>query len=44
MASHSSLEDPMDRGAWQAIVHGGNKESDTSDWLTFSLSFMLTCV
>ena len=21
MATHSSLENPMDRGAWQAIVH-----------------------
>ena len=22
MATHSSLENPMDRGAWQATVHG----------------------
>ena len=31
MASHSSLlawKNPMDRGAWQAIVHGVAKESD----------------
>ena len=22
------LENPIDRGAWQATVHGGHKESD----------------
>ena len=27
---YSCLEDSMDRGAWQAIVHGGRKESDTT--------------
>ena len=27
---HSCLGNPMDRGAWQAIVHGVAKESDTS--------------
>ena len=26
----SSLENPMDRGAWQATVHGVTKESDTT--------------
>ena len=25
------LENPVDRGAWQATVHGGRKESDTSE-------------
>ena len=25
---YSCLENPMDRGAWQAIVHGVTKESD----------------
>ena len=25
---YSCLENPMDRGAWQATVHGGLKESD----------------
>ena len=25
---HSCLENPMDRGAWQAIVHGITKELD----------------
>ena len=27
---HSCLENPMDRGTWWAIVHGGHKESDTT--------------
>ena len=27
---YSCLENPMDRGAWQAIVHGVAKESDTT--------------
>ena len=26
---YSSLENPMDRGAWQATVHGVSKELDT---------------
>ena len=26
----SSLENPMDRGAWRDIVHGIRKESDTT--------------
>ena len=28
---HSCLENAMDRGAWQATVHGGHKELDTTD-------------
>ena len=27
---YSCLENPTDRGAWQAEVHGGLKESDTA--------------
>ena len=27
---YSCLENPMDRGAWWAIVHGVSKESDTT--------------
>ena len=27
---HSCLENPMDRGAWRAIVHGVVKKSDTT--------------
>ena len=33
MATHfqdSCLENPMDRGAWRATVHGVSKESDTT--------------
>ena len=28
---YSCLEDPMDRGAWRATVHGVLKESDTTE-------------
>ena len=28
---YSWLENPMDRGAWWTIVHGGHKESDTTN-------------
>ena len=28
------LENSMDRGAWQATVHGGHKESETTERLT----------
>ena len=34
MATHSSIlakENPLDRGAWWATVHGGHKESDTTE-------------
>ena len=27
---YSCLENPMDRGAWQATVHRGHAESDTT--------------
>ena len=30
---YSCLENPMARGAWQATIHGGAKESDTTEWL-----------
>ena len=30
---HSCLENPMDREAWQATVHGGHKETDTTERL-----------
>ena len=30
---HSCLENPMDRGAWQVIVHGVTKESGTTEGL-----------
>ena len=28
---YSCLENSMERGAWQATVHGGHKESDTTE-------------
>ena len=28
---YSCQKNPMDRGAWWAIVHGGAKESDTTE-------------
>ena len=31
---YSCLENPMDRGAWWATVHGGCKVLDTIEWLT----------
>ena len=27
----SFLKNPMDRGTWRATVHGGHKESDTTE-------------
>ena len=37
---HSCLENSMDRGAWQATVHGV-AESDMSEWLSL-FSFLFT--
>ena len=31
---YSGLENSMDRGAWQATVHGGLKQSDTTERLS----------
>ena len=31
---YSCLENYMDRGTWQSTVHGGRKESDTTEELT----------
>ena len=31
---YSCLKNSMDRGAWRATVHGGHKESDTSERLS----------
>ena len=30
---YSCLGNPMDRGAWEAIIHGVTKESDTTEQL-----------
>ena len=34
---YSCLENPMDRRVWWAMVHGGRKESDTTERLHFSI-------
>ena len=34
---NSCLENPMERGAWRATVHGGHIESDTTEQLTLLL-------
>ena len=34
LSQYSRLGNPMDRGAWQATVHGGHKEPDTTEQLT----------
>ena len=34
---YSCLGNSMNRGGWQATVHGGCRESDTTEWLTLSL-------
>ena len=39
---YSCLENPMDRGAWQATVHGVAKESDITEQLTLSVSLFHT--
>ena len=36
------LGNAMDRGAWQAVVHGVTKESDTTDQLNNSSKTILT--
>ena len=38
---YSCLENPMDRGDWGATVHGVAKESDMTERLTPSISFLL---
>ena len=42
MATHSStlgLENPMDRGAWWAMVHGGHKSWTWMSNFTFTFHF-----
>ena len=45
MATHRSilaLENPTDRGAWRATVHGIAKGSDTTQWLSKVLDTIIT--
>ena len=41
---YSCLENPMDRGAWWATVHGVAKESVTSELLTVPGLYMLVLI
>ena len=36
---YSCLGNPMDRGAWQATVHGISKESDTTEHADIILDY-----
>ena len=38
---YSGLRNPMDRGAWQAIVHGVSKEWDMTERLSNNSSFSI---
>ena len=40
---YSGLENSMDRGAWQATVHGITKESDKTERLSLSLLAYHAC-
>ena len=40
---YSCLENPMDRGAWRATVHGVAKESDTTEQLTHTQQCASVC-
>ena len=40
---YSGLENSMDRGAWQATVHGITKEPDKTERLPLSLSAYHAC-
>ena len=37
---YSCLGNPMDRGAWRAIVHGISKESDTTEHADMHTQFL----
>ena len=39
---HSCLENPMDSGAWWAIIHGVAKESDTTERLSIHGDLFIT--
>ena len=39
LLQYSYLKNPMDRGGWQATVHGGHKESDMNEWLIYNPAY-----
>ena len=41
---YSCLENPMDGGAWWAIVHGVMKSQTRSSDFTFTFHFSLSCI
>ena len=41
LLQYCCLGNPMNRGAWQARVHGGRKESDMTERLNNNTSFQL---
>ena len=42
LLQYSCLEHSMDRKAWQAMIHGGCKESDMTEQVTLSLKLCST--
>ena len=40
---YSCLENPMDRGAWRATVHGVTKELDMTEQLNNNYTTVLPC-
>ena len=43
LLQYSCLKNPIDRGAWQATVHGVNKELNTTEQLALSLYLFIVC-
>jgi len=41
---HSCLENPMDRGAWWAAVHGVSRSQTRLSDFTFTFHFSLSCI
>ena len=41
---YSCLENPMDRGAWKAAVHGGAEGRTRLSDFTFTFHFSLSCI
>ena len=43
LLQYSCLENPLDRRAWWATVHGGHKESDATEKLTLRFTADSLC-